>query len=564
MFNSWQLLVLGVALFLASKFLHFSGASTDQPEGRVKQALGRVVSLTGVAALIAAALLLFTEKMIASSYQGATLQAISDVIERLHILSDYLWMIFLAAIAVLALVAGSILLPAKKAGHLIETIEMSGKIKYIVVLLASCSFVYGGTSQQIDEYVAKEQASETELKELQLALFQKIEQTTQQQLISDALKKLAAAEPLAGPVIAAYDRLNGYYPEYINKVARTAKPQKSFEPIADFGHSDVELLLKQYGGGVKEQFGTAPEKNVMTHNLAEDVTGIIFDETVSESIKSHMLGIENPLLSELVSAFLDPLVFEGLKVAAADLAKRAILSRWTPDQLQAQAKQLANTQKNTVVARAAKVARQARESGREIGEPVWNDIRSQLSSAVRRGLSSKDKHTQDAAREAIAQFDEFWSATERIYGNSRVRTTVPEQLFQRYLFEHEAYAALWGYAVIAFVPPNLKADLIDISVKDLMEGTGLKKVRDIQLLASGSPEEDSVKTFLRDVGLLGLSENELTVERVARAFHKYHGAYPADGFALYFKKTSQRNAVAASEYYGGDRVGKYVSKFCPN
>lgn len=561
MLNSWQLIVLGVALLLAPKFLHFSDASTDWSEGRIKRALARVISLTGVAALIAAALLLFTGQIIAASYQHTTLLAISEAIEYYNALSDYFWIVFLAAIVLLTLVAGSVLVPAAKARRLVESVKLSGKIKYIVVLLASCSFVQGGALRQIDEQIAKEQSAARELTELQMALFQKVKQTTQQQLISDAVQNLSAEEPLVEPVIEAYDRLHGYYPEYIKKVVRAELPQRAFEPIADFERSDAESLLKQYGGGTKEQFVTTPEDNVTTRNFVEDVAGIVYDNSVSESIKSHMLGIENPLVSELVSAFLDPLIFDGLKVAAADLATRAMQSRWNPDELRAQIRRVASTQKSAVVARAAKVARQASKSGREVGEPVWNDIRSKLSLAVRRGLSGKDEQTQNEAREAVARFDEFWLYTERIYGNGPTRTAVPEQLFQRYLFEHEPYAALWGYAVIAFVPPELEAELSDISMQHLMKSSGIEKIRSIQSLASDSSAE--AKELLSGMGLQGLPEKELTVERVAKAFHAYKGAYPADGFTLYFKKTSPGSYEGASEYYDSHRVAKHVGKFCP-
>ncbi|MDT4814667.1 hypothetical protein FQZ97_476770 [compost metagenome] len=569
MFNAWQLVIVGMLLFIAAK-VGCSTVTTDRPGDRTKRALEQVLVLTAVAAWIAAAVLLLIDSWITRQYQDATLLALNEAIAAYSKFASELWIDFLIAMLLLSVAAGSVLIPAAMGGRLVRTLATSSKIKFILALLASCTFVQAGASWQLQDFLAKAEHAKVklheqqlfeqeELKELKLALVQQIKKATQSQLIEDALADLSAATPAIVPAIQAYDRVHSFLPYEIQRKQFAEPPVTPDVLLADYSRSDVERLLRTYTAQEPASTTTKANAGMTTHNLVEDVTSIVFDETVGDSFKKQILGIDNPLLSELVSVFLDPLVVDGLKTTASELVTRAIQSRWTAQDLRRKASQAAGRIKGLVLARAAPVTDVPHVVQGSIGDPTWEPVRQRLSDELKAGLPNKEGEVQKEAAKEGRQFDAFWEDVGRLYGHGGARSQGPEKMFQAYLLRNEAYAVLWGYGVNHFVPAQYKGELTKMAEQSLTHGQGLDTYFAF-LSVIHNPSEDFSK-FLNSIGFdqATLRDEKALEKRYLEVF----GPLTADGIALYLRMAGKEWKAIHRKFYDQEAVVAFAEEIGP-
>ncbi|MDU9394770.1 hypothetical protein [Pseudomonas sp. zfem002] len=556
MLDSLELLIVAAALFLCSRLLRLPGRARGRTL-QIKRSLATVLASTAVTALLAAALLFLIGYLIAAEYRATTILALEQTLETYASLSAHLWLVLLAIFLVLALITGGFLVSTATARSISRLSSLGNALKYAVVLLASCGIAQIGAQQKIEAYTALTRLEIDEQKALQLTLFRKLVQASQQQLVSAVVNDFIADDARASATVDAYDFVREYQRYPYKRTLLAPRPSVGFQPTKELQRASLEKLMELYSTTESGPLDTRIWNDTKPHDLTDDITRMVFDESISDNLKENILGIENPLLDALVSAILDPLILDRLKTVSVEMASRALRGEWSPTELEANA---STESKKLALARFKTATARAVDADSEIGEPLWNAVRVSLSASVEHGLPRKSDSAQNEARQVIFDFKAFWSAVEQLYGQGNARAQGSERLFQNYLLSREHYAALWGYGVITFAPAGLDSELKRIAVTRMTKGDDREAM--MALLALRSSTNEEVQTWLSKNQLPSVS-SDMTLEEVAEISHASGNSKPKDGFTLYFQETAPDRSADARDYFNSERVELQVGRLCP-
>lgn len=574
--TSGQLVWTAIALLVAGWLL-----SGPAQRSRVVAAIRNLAFVVAVAATLAA-VIMWVAPAAAAGLTSETLVQLNEATREFrHLAEKWTWVaIVLAGLSLATLAfAGWVELTSKRAVHFHRFAVTAAAAKVVLAIVATGTFVASGFAQRSQETVREAANTAERLAALQYTVFSKVAQATRLQVVQAVLAAqstdaaASAAASLVAPTHAAFNAVAPYMQAFdrIPVGATTPKGSSSFGRAGvaaaappDISTENAEDLGKAFD---------ADENSRPRDRLAEDISAVAFDMNASEAIRDHLLHIENPIISEMVAAFIDPVILEPLRKLAGEKAMEVFNKHLSPSDLTASIAAAATSLALAFGPRLDSAAGQLQSNDRsELGVPVWAKVRNGLSKGVARGLNGKSQQVQDAARSVVKEFSETWSAANMLYQGDGSRTLGAERTFGSYLEAHPDYAALWGYAVIGLAPGKYREQLGQISQDGFLESKKLKTLREVLPLAAAGNQR-LIQTLKR-FGIEGKYSNDAyTDTELAKRLYESHGAYPVDGYMLYslewkgryvvFDSSAKNQLKSKRSYFVGPDVSRAVARFCP-
>jgi hypothetical protein len=563
-FSLAQLIWLAILLLIASKILGPKNTASDTRGTKIRKALSRIIRITSISAAIAALIVWIFPTPGTTNLNAQNIMALNETMASYAEILEYSWVVslFLLLTAGLAVWAGWLDVKSAPIKGLRWSIKSTASAKLILGIVAACSFVASGVESGVENNLRQAKEVQQSLNDLQLAVFQRVEAVAEHEASASLLQSAGKVNANVTTLHAAYNQVASFLPD--SKViadSESTSDTRNAVAAPDISTDQANALLETYG--------RSPSAEESNDTLVNDVVGLIFDEKIADNVKKHFFGIANPLLSELASAFIDPIIAEPIKNAVSKKVSDAIRGNWSRaalrdavDPVVAKGSAIMEIHLNKVPTSTA-----AGEVDQGFGDPVWNDLRDQLRLAVSKGLRNKDAATSASAKEVVERFAAFWGSAYTLFARRPDRKEVGERMFASYLLQNPDYSALWGYGVIALTPTEYEEDLRDLSVQDLVKSKGGK--RKIATLRELLAHRDAIKAkdadFVNQIlaPFAGIPPADVTDRQLAESLTAAHGSYPVDGYRLYFSKIDASQLHVATEYFRGDAVSTYVGKYCP-
>lgn len=570
-----QLASIAVLLALAGLWLRVAMGFSP-----VAAALG-VLSLAMAAAAGAATVIVWA---MPSAYDGlstANLDRLNDLMDESKVFADrWTWraVVLVGLSLCAAALTGWMTLKRSTSIRFRRFAISASAAKVALAVLASGSFVVSGMGARAEETSKQAAAEKEKLTELQYAVFEQVKRTAAVAVIEAVLSQASTQAGAGGPyaVRASLDayRVVAPYLHPSGSAAPSKGPARTGNPTdktADSQPAPPDVSTRD-AENVAAAF-TADEKSHPRDALANDIAAAALDANASDLVREHLLKIENPVISELLAAFMDPLVFEPVRKLVQERAVDAMKKGMPPSRLRAA---MAAAATAVVVAIAARLERASQEmqpiDGLHVGVPEWAEVRAGLRRGVAAGLNGKALAVQDEARAVVGRFLEVHAAANALFRGPNGRTLGAEAVFSKYTESHPSYAALWGYAVISLVPRKYEETLSRISQEDFVGSKKFKLLKEVLSLAAAGDAE--AIGALKRLGIDGpYSGARYSDAALSKIFYEAHGPYPIDGYMLYsleWKGQSATYDAAARErlkksrgYFQGPSVEKAVDRFCP-
>jgi hypothetical protein len=556
-----QLIMIGALLIICSFVLPGSSKKLGTIARKIVYALLRVMRLVGFAALIAATIILLFPVFGPSDLTGKTLKELNETIEQYHHWLELSWTVLLVLIASLLVCFwfGWSELTAAQARLAGRVIKATSTPKILLGFLACCTFVGAGIEGRIRENTSKTEAAAQKLAGLQLQLFAHIEHEIEWELIEEIVKQASAQSPQFQQTVAAFNVVSPFMPNRPDRVwatdDKTLKDvfQKHFIP-------DIPLAqVEKVEGELKDE---AKKESTPEDAFVDDFVHLAYDKGVSDSMKLYLRHIGNPLISELVANFLDPVFGEQTERYIAAQANQVMQNHFDRQISRAQLRSATQSLRNSIADKLLAVPQPMQAENDRLGDVKWDDVRRVLRRAIIVGLPGKKRTVQDDARGMLNRFNRMWSALNVVFNGVQERRAQPEKVFAAYLKQNADFAAIWGYAVISFTPNDYQSDLVDVAQRI---GPPDNILESLENLVSMSEKGDAeAKKLMRKVD----PENKLTFLSspvdYARVWYTYHGPYPLHGYVLYENKIGDLSSEEAIKYYKSQQVTNFVNIYCPN
>jgi hypothetical protein len=424
--------------------------------------------------------------------------------------------------------------------------KASGLAKGVCAILAASSFVAAGANAQAASRAEQVRQSAQRLSELQLKLFAKVEDALVLEAVASGIARSRDENPAFHATSAAFNRSIAYVAP-----ALADSPLRDHQPRAGSRPSGLPDLPAQR---IEEMSGVLPRlaADEGRDKLVESVFKIASDKAVVGPLKTALLDIENPILSSLADAFLDPLMVDPIRNAARRYALQFMAGRIGFAEARSRMRGLASGVAERLRRRPGIRSRLAPAGG--LGQPVWDRLRETLSLGLERGLVGDTAAERSELREENRVYRQARDDLRRLLAGSAGREG--ERAFANFLERRPRFAAIWGYGVISLPPEAYASDLQRISV-----GGSAKKVAQIRAaMEDGSPE---AQRALRDMGFDPRADRALSDGELAAKLWRVHGPYPIDGYSLYFDRTGVRSPADARAHYQSEPVADAVGRYCP-
>ena len=468
----------------------------------------------------------------------------------------------------------------------------------IVAFLSCCTFVGVGIQGRIADRTSDALSAKATLQRLQVDLFSKLKRRIEREVMSAVTEQVAAQNATFAKTVTAYDIARTYLsgaPIYSSKFHDTEKDAGG-HPVPDISLSQADAVAASLATnssvapvtslaipaegplqsrtrekvGVPEarggRFADHGSGTPSEGDLADDAYHLAFDNLIADPVKQFLFHLGNPVLKEFASAILDPVLIEPVERFASEEAARAMRDGFDSATIRAHAVEAVFSLTGRLSSRI--ITRSTSPIGDEapLGDPRWDAVRAKLRIAVGNGLHDKGPQVQNEARDAVAHFDQVRQALNTILVDDEERASLGEAAFSTYLDRNPDYAALWGYAVIAFTPEAYKPDLETMATQigppnDVLTSLGtLVGARALGLINVGDKAAELLQQIDPDHNLTPFS----TSTDYRRAWYQHHGPYPEDGYALYKRESGGVSVDDALVRYRAAQVSRYVEEFCPN
>jgi hypothetical protein len=555
-----QLLTIGCVLVVTSFLLPRDPQKLHTTLRKVVFGLAKVVRLVGIAALIAGAIIILLSVFFTSDLTDQTLKDLNDGIERYHHWLEWSWIVLAAScLSLLACIwFGLAEITAARARAAGRIIKATSTAKILAGFLACCTFIGAGAEGRITEREAETEATAQKLSSLQLILFKHVEREIEQEVISETIHDASTQSSLVQQTINTFQVVAPFLPNRPTIVPGSygeSTHESSTQPTAP------DVTLKQIAK-VEDELKDEPRDESPEGVLVEDFVHLAYDNTVSDAMKQYLLHIGNPIISEMVSAFLDPMFGESIEGWIRDQARRVMTDRFDRASSEAQVREGTRSARSKVVQDIASAQATDDSNENDLGDPRWARVRDVLQRAVMVGLPRKKPEVQEEARVMMTRYSHVWESVAALVQDPQSRTDYPEKIFAVYLSKNADYAALWGYAVISVTPPEYKEELSESAQQSGPPREVEKLLRDlVRMKYSGDPSAvKSMQKFDPNSELTMAS----TRSDYARVWFAYHGPYPQDGYVFYEAKTGKASREEASSYYQSAEVSRNVDTYCPN
>jgi hypothetical protein len=558
--NALQLITIGCLLIVISFVLPRDPQMLQTTFRKIAFGLVKVMRLVGIAAVIAGAIILLLPILHASDLTDKTVKQLNEQIELYHHWLELSWIVLV--VFILALLAcvwfGWSEVTAARAGAAIRIVKITSTAKILAGFLACCTFVGAGVEGRIKDRASEAEGAAQKLSSLQLILFRHVEFEIERELVSETIHQASAQSPRVQQTIAAFRIVAPFLP-YRPDFIPASYDNEDHKASAQHD-SPPDVTLTQIAK-IEEELKDEPKDDSPEGVLIEEVVHLTYDNTVSDAMKHYLLHIGNPIISEIVSAFMNPLFGESAERLIREQAKRMMGGHFDRSASEAQLRESTSSLQSEIVQRIVATQTKSGDEG-ELGGPGWARLRSVLRQAVMIGLPRKKPAIQDEARVMLTRYARFWEAVNIVVQVPENRRDYSEKVFSVYLKQNPDYAALWGYAVISATPPDYREELDASAQQNGPPGEILKSLKDlVRMKYSGDPTAvTSMKKFDPDDELTLAS----TRRDYGRVWYAYHGPYPQDGYVFYVKKTGGTLDDEAITYYQSPEVSRYVERYCPN
>jgi hypothetical protein len=556
-----QLAIIGGLLILSSLILHPDPLELDRVSCKIVYGVGKVAMLAGLAAVLAAAIVVLTPVFRPSDLTSENLKELNERIEQYHRWLEKSWVLLIALTG--SLLAGTwsgwLQVTAAKAKAAGRIVKATSSAKILVGFLSCCTFVGTGLQGTLKNRISEAESTQTKLRTFQVEIFSHIERTIEQGVVAQTVQQAEDLNPHFQQLVQAYNIVFPYLPSrptpFRSEPRRMMHTNSGTEqPIPDMSLAQAETIQTQFkqASGDDEQVGP----------LVEDVVHLAFDNGISDQVKTYLLHVGNPLLSELVSAFLDPIFAERAERFITAQTTRIIKNHLDRNNQHVRLNEAAQPLMAGVARRIATVGQAVKVESSLLGDPGWESVRTNMRRAIAIGLRGKAPAVQDEARAMMTTFDAMWGGLGVVITGRKERRDQPEKVFSKYLKSNPDFAALWGYAVIKFTPKDYGEHLAKISEQLGLPSTTLNLLKD--LVRSGGEGNLIAQQKMVEVDphhRLTVLSTDLEYNRV---WYEYHGAYPLDGYILYQSEVGGSSLDEAIRYYRSDSVSLNVERYCPN
>lgn len=474
-----------------------------------------------------------------STYElNNNLQMLNESIVKVNDWLKWWWLVvLLACISVLCFcwVFGLIVMESKinKPMKIIKRISF---IKSILFFVSLSTFVSGSVFQQIEHKKQMITNAKISLDNVQVELFTKTRTYLIEYAVLAAVDTVSSRDDDFNQTVKNYNIVYPYIehsPQSDKFVEQITAPDLSMSKV-----SEVEAGIKTEQKELRGE-GVLVSKSV----------SILWDRTVSSRI-NEIIDTGNPLLNNFIQIFLDSLVNDRGKEYIA-----AIASDWIEGKIDARTAKL---KAQGLGVKYGEIIRlntpEVKNNSDTFGLSDWDLVRSKMHDAVVAGLR-KPVAIQNDARAFMDKFDGFVSSVHEFYQYSDRNDVNEEKIFRNYLKNNADYAALWGYAVIAFTPERLQEKLTMIVQKDVANDLSPT----LKALSKDKKNDIYLMTYGLDPEVIRNLEGDSLNEYIANL----NGAHPEQGYRLYGLDTTPNEVISMVTYYDKDPVATFVKTYCP-
>jgi hypothetical protein len=552
-FSSFEIFVVFALCMLIKWLIHLDERFLETRGGKIAQSLLNLVGTIGWAALIALIVIWFVKAVSGTSLPD-TIGGTNAMIDRPKGWMGYsrIALFLLCAAALVGLLALHDEAAETGARRVGSAIKWTGKIKAAFLLLATCSFVSAERNGSVRVSLAEAQAQRANLMDAQLVLFEKVETALVREAINSALDQelsnsgsLAATSQSYGLAGAYVSPLLGRSLDFGDTFVRPAS--SDFRPAAQAKAAVVEKAAApaiEAGSAEKAQ-----------KKLVDDLVKIAFGKGTS-TIKAAYVDLGHPLLNSVLDAVVDPAFLDPLRDMAARQANRLMRGEIGWRDARDSARRLGRSLAAGVNARLAGL--RARSVDAPFGEPEWDHVRTLLDRVAEEGFPGKTPLVQEETRKTMREMRSLRGSIRTLLSATPKRAAAEERAFANILDAHPVYAALWGYGVISFPPSGLEDRLRILSIV----GSDEKASQIQNAIVEANLGDSDMRSALIEMGFDPDKDGTLSIPQIKEKLYTGHGAYPRDGFRLYYDIAQPDRVNRAISYFRSDPVKKAVLKYC--
>lgn len=457
--NAGSLFEIAIALGVLALILHVNELP-EQPGAwvAVRQALAGFSGQLALVALLAAAVLQWLPLWRPAGLAELNVAQLQETQRSFTTIAERAWWLPMA-LALLALGAGAIgwhAIDGVRARVLGQTLAGTLWLKSLAALVALFGVSAVGLQQRAAASAALVQEQRARLVELRITL------------ANDAARAalLAIARPLVTTVPATLDwpgLADAYWAaEPVLAVpdgrARANPPRQAMASRVRDAMPDLSAQALEGKAAVLQQVhrqATEPSQRLMSVVLEA-----AFDNAMVDPLRSRVLELGNPVLNELLSVMLDPVVVAPLRQAVVETAVAAFRGGGA-EAMQQRANQ--SVAKLPAQARQRLRSAMARASGQlqaaargPLGIPKWDAVRINLAERLRSPGTGREGAALMQSGLAWRPVQRLWRALDRLLVSDRARSTQPEPAFARLLLAPSEEVAdrraamrlaMWGAAI---------------------------------------------------------------------------------------------------------------------
>jgi hypothetical protein len=565
--SATELIAIGGLVVVASFLIRPDPQRLDTVFGKIWFGLIRVLRMAGFAAITAALIILVVPLFKPADLTNENLTQLNERIEQYHRWLEMSWVVLMALIVSLLSCVwfGWVEVSAAKAKIAGHAIKAASTAKMLVGFLACFTFVGAGLSGRVEERKSEAETAQAKLETLQAMIFSQEKRVVERDLVADTVHETSSQSAYFQQTVTAYSIASPFIPDRPPDVDRSdnvVEPKQGQDAKSASEHGIIPDISLARAENLETELNSRPKDDTPQAILVEDMVHLAFDKGVSDQMKTYLFHIGNPLISEFASAVLDPLFSEPAENFVSAQASKIMSGHFNQRESQEQVRQASQYLSKSVSTRIAKVGHPANTEGAPLGDPRWNIVRTKMRLAVSIGLPRKTASVQNDARAMMDRFDKMWRSLNLVVVESGEREQVPEKVFSEYMKKNPDFAALWGYAVIAFTPDEYGSDLEETATR---KGPPPEMLKDLKRLVRMSAQGDITAQQAMDKFD---PEHKLTPASAdldyGQVWFEYHGPYPLDGYLLYQKEIHDQSTEEAVNYFSSESVNKFVDTYCPS
>ncbi|HAU5638685.1 hypothetical protein [Citrobacter amalonaticus] len=548
--NTNLLLSISIILLIVSSAVMKVTKNKTTTSMKIISGISKTLFLTGWAMFFSSIITFLLPVFQTLNIEPLNINELNNYISKTNNILKWSWMLTLLVCMTIILCAWLTQIQISKV-----IVEKEKKLfKYISIMkgvfsiLAFFTFVGGDLHGQLTRNIERANNGKVWIHEAQLQITNKTEAFILHKVLASTISSLSQENKSVNTTLIAYSNVSKVIIPPINDLVapeNLSNPQPGALP-------DLSLVQLKEVEQVIDKAKTEGQEMIIVEQIAD----ILYDKSISNPIKGYLFEFQNPILSGIVNAIADPVLFNPLKNKVTAIAL-SFLQKKIDIQTVFQQTHDEGVQQSKAISMIIDAHITEPTFNEQFGQEDWDRVRINMAKGVEKGLPGKSSAIQNKTRDMEGRFLDFRNNMQILSRNSTQKNILQETGFTHYLNKNPDFAALWGYAVIAFTPSRLQAELKGIATQDIQKDI----IPSIKLLAS-DPSNDAQQA-LENIGLSSETVKKLNDQELTSAIYSIRGTHPADGYELYFSDVAPSKREDAKSYFESTDVVKNVTIYCP-